>query len=1261
MNSTSTLNPVPLFCFDKLNSRMNDSTGTITPFNMVKLEEPSKSSNSLSNGVTQQSDDYFDICLGMIGVPQPQQQQQSNFDSNNNSSNNSNNNSNNTSDSLLFSQQFAQITNAVASQQQQQQQQQQNNFDSNNNTCINFSPPESPIQNGNTPNIYNLQSTATAPVFSNFLEDLGSSPSVTSPAVYSIPSQYIPNYGIVLNANNKSILPPQAWTTPSNFNNNNNNNNIATNNQQGMNLQFQLGKPNSNSPNQKQQQQTIFNGNNSILQFQQLGSIMGLDSKGLLQLQSLPQQSQAIQVKTQQVAVNSTFSPNHYPVHSDDSSPDAYRSPPISPNSSEFSTHWETGLAPDSLQKQHELNPPTVIRSSVVFFEPYMSGEVGRHRACWNLIDPMHRNYYQPIQFKLPNENSSLQMGANINDFNAQQIIDHQFFTNRYEGYRIYIHPSIGYSGNAKRFKQFPEPNEKALILDGNVYDGHLNPIYNCKICTEYYQTKSYFSANPHAKGKVLLIKNNILTRIKDGGFVLHLKPMCCSGHNSHIPLYFHFTLTDPSSNEVVLQSLVNVNVKQWKKSVQNKNKKQKVESIMSIIDKSFDFDAPQFVDFSTPSKSDDLWFESQKDLEWDQLRTIRRKSVPLRPMFSTPQKLIAPQQALTPSAPPALYPSLRTTPDNKPKTPQLYPMLPSSSSKLTPMRSFQFEKRGSTIGNMSLTPFLEKVKSTTLSSDNKENISNISNIIESSMVANQKPKVSEAVDQQSSTAKEATKKRTKAKKTKTVATVIQELPAADNQPAVKNEEKEKKKKKKKRSEKSTIVVSTTDNIFQQQPVQVIRQQQQPPIQVVKQQPKTPLKSMTPLKSITPAKPIESKTLTPVKVDFGTTSQAKFELFSTTPVKQMEQLKSTTPLKVELKPTTPSKSSLRTPTKQQEPKTPKPESTVTFGPTTVQDDIEPIPVLSETIREAEERLEKSPFLQNSLKKRQSTIASKRKSVSINMQPIIHPASPAPDCLPIPVITAPQLNLKTTEQATSSVNLANTINQLYQSVSNIRANSPLKNLPESSQQQQQQQQQSNTTNQSVSLKRKSVGFQNITDTVVHEIMNSPLRKVQQAPSTLEANGGAEKVIKKQRLTKITPFHFDTDKRVATQPPKTSLTLPSHQKPVIAAPLTPIPTQQHSTSTSSANKVPMAKRKSVSGKSHVTVPVGFHFETALRAERSTKTGPTSTPTPAAPTATSATTTIHTTTVPIKRASFKRDTPHKKEIPTKIKEFKLSTMKK
>eukprot|EP01133_Synstelium_polycarpum_P001171 gene1171-1344_t len=392
------------------------------------------------------------------------------------------------------------------------------------------SPPESPISSNNI--IYNfstqpqqsngatnqmLMSQTLESLFSNNKsvygqsspfaspEECNSSPTsnsvASSPLVYSIPQHCIPNYGVVLTTANKNNLPPQAWSTPSS-------NSSSSSN--SPNLQFNIGKmPSSKSSHMNNNHNSSSNNNFKSNMF-----------------------------NTNNIVVKDP------PSHSDDSSPESYRSPPASPS---YDAHWETGLEPLSLQHQFEINPPVPVRSNTVFFEPFAPAEAGRHKACWNLIEPMHRNYYQPIQFKLPIESNPLLSGNVELEPNPAEMA---LYT-RYEGYRIYIHHSLGYSGNAKRFKQYPDVNEKALVLDGNVYDGHLNPIRGCKICTEYYQTKSYFSANPHAKGKVLLIKNNILTRVKDGSFVLSLKPMCCSGHNSHIPLYFHFTLTDPYSNEV--------------------------------------------------------------------------------------------------------------------------------------------------------------------------------------------------------------------------------------------------------------------------------------------------------------------------------------------------------------------------------------------------------------------------------------------------------------------------------------------------------------------------------------------------------------------------------------------------------------------------------------------------------------------------------------------------------------------------------------
>ncbi|GAM20041.1 hypothetical protein SAMD00019534_032160 [Acytostelium subglobosum LB1] len=476
--------------------------------------------------------------------------------------------------SSLISQNNQDASNQQQQQQQQQQQLQQqqslysNNDDhqNNGNSPVFNLPLQSTYQDSNEMTSFSkYQPTTLTPLY----EDATSM--VSSPAMTY--SQFLPKYGVVLNVN-KNVLPPQAWSSPAlnQVDNNNGNNNQSSN---GIgNLAFSLGRMNEQPMNNRS------NNNNHHHQHNGDGNTRTpiIGSPFLHQQQQHQQHHQhqhngnADNKQTQQHHINLALDQQLMLQNNGDITDHTPPNP---------FDHWETGLEPDSLKKQLQLSPPTALQSPVVMFEPYRGGtDTGQHRACWMLLEPMHRNYYQPIMFKIPSDTNPLVTGSSLSPATVMLKDAASPFSsgNRYDDYRIYIHSSLGYSGNAKRFKQYPEPNEKALILDGNVYDGNLNPIYNCKICSEYYQTKSYFSANPQAKGKILLVKNNILTRIKDGGFVLSVKPMCCSGHNSHIPLYFHFTLSDPFSDQVVFQSLMSVNVKQWKKSIQSKTKKAKTE-----------------------------------------------------------------------------------------------------------------------------------------------------------------------------------------------------------------------------------------------------------------------------------------------------------------------------------------------------------------------------------------------------------------------------------------------------------------------------------------------------------------------------------------------------------------------------------------------------------------------------------------------------------------------------------------------------------
>eukprot|EP01111_Echinosteliopsis_oligospora_P014669 TRINITY_DN5572_c0_g1_i1.p1 TRINITY_DN5572_c0_g1~~TRINITY_DN5572_c0_g1_i1.p1 ORF type:complete len:393 (-),score=54.45 TRINITY_DN5572_c0_g1_i1:374-1552(-) len=177
--------------------------------------------------------------------------------------------------------------------------------------------------------------------------------------------------------------------------------------------------------------------------------------------------------------------------------------------------------------------------------------QIGSDTVTWQLQEPLHRNYYHSIQFKVPS---------------AVFATSPSSIGSSYEGYRVYIHPNLGYSGNAKRFKQGPEPGEKAFMLEGVVLDQQFRTIQQCGACTEYFENKSYFVANPHCKGRILLIKNNSVTRIKGGSFSLNMKPMCCTRHHQS-PFYFYFLLRDCVNNKVVMTSLFVCHVKQWKKT----------------------------------------------------------------------------------------------------------------------------------------------------------------------------------------------------------------------------------------------------------------------------------------------------------------------------------------------------------------------------------------------------------------------------------------------------------------------------------------------------------------------------------------------------------------------------------------------------------------------------------------------------------------------------------------------------------------------
>eukprot|EP01117_Protostelium_nocturnum_P010312 TRINITY_DN3704_c0_g1_i1.p1 TRINITY_DN3704_c0_g1~~TRINITY_DN3704_c0_g1_i1.p1 ORF type:complete len:451 (-),score=113.09 TRINITY_DN3704_c0_g1_i1:217-1569(-) len=139
------------------------------------------------------------------------------------------------------------------------------------------------------------------------------------------------------------------------------------------------------------------------------------------------------------------------------------------------------------------------------------------------------------------------------------------------DGQRVYVEDRVGYSGNATRFKKIPDVDEKAYILSVNLLDSNKNPVYQCKVCREYYDHQRYFKSSPDALGKVVLVKNNSPIRIDRDGFKIAMKVMCaCSHHNVD---YFQCILSLRKAGETQISHTASINLysKQWRKSNQKK------------------------------------------------------------------------------------------------------------------------------------------------------------------------------------------------------------------------------------------------------------------------------------------------------------------------------------------------------------------------------------------------------------------------------------------------------------------------------------------------------------------------------------------------------------------------------------------------------------------------------------------------------------------------------------------------------------------
>jgi hypothetical protein len=162
----------------------------------------------------------------------------------------------------------------------------------------------------------------------------------------------------------------------------------------------------------------------------------------------------------------------------------------------------------------------------------------------------MYRNLFHSVECQLP-----------LNEDGVCQ----------WDGVRVFIDEHVGYSGNAKLFKQRPDSGERALLLSCKVLDPNRRELSQCDSCREYFDNRLYFKSNPHIKGRILLIKNNNVIVVENGAYWITLKYMCCCKHHGVSSYILYLTLTDNITGNIVASALYPTYVKQWRKSTQKK------------------------------------------------------------------------------------------------------------------------------------------------------------------------------------------------------------------------------------------------------------------------------------------------------------------------------------------------------------------------------------------------------------------------------------------------------------------------------------------------------------------------------------------------------------------------------------------------------------------------------------------------------------------------------------------------------------------
>ena len=138
-----------------------------------------------------------------------------------------------------------------------------------------------------------------------------------------------------------------------------------------------------------------------------------------------------------------------------------------------------------------------------------------------------------------------------------------------YEGYRIFPDPSISYSGNARIFRNTPQPAELAFYLKCVVYlegDAEKSQLQPCRDCRTYFEMKNYFKATPEAKDRILHVKSSKSILIQNSTFHIPIRIMCASSHHSDRHFTIELSLTDHAARPV-MTSRISFLAKQWKRS----------------------------------------------------------------------------------------------------------------------------------------------------------------------------------------------------------------------------------------------------------------------------------------------------------------------------------------------------------------------------------------------------------------------------------------------------------------------------------------------------------------------------------------------------------------------------------------------------------------------------------------------------------------------------------------------------------------------